>query len=135
MAGRRLTGPPAQGQPAIPEERAQLETLRNLMLDASGGRHVPLAQIATLSYALEPPLIWRRRTRSGEHRPQAARLLSRTPPLPRALPEPAQPRHAALAKSSLKPCASASVRIAFSASAAGSSVKGGRTFAQPGSPR
>ncbi len=30
------------------------------MLDTSGGRSVPLAQIATLSYALEPPLIWRR---------------------------------------------------------------------------
>ena len=26
----------------------------------SGGRSVPLSQIATLSYALEPPLIWRR---------------------------------------------------------------------------
>ncbi len=45
---------------AVPEERAKLETLRNLMLDASGGRSVPLAQIATLSYSLEPPLIWRR---------------------------------------------------------------------------
>jgi multidrug efflux pump len=45
---------------AVPEERAKLDTLRNLMLGASGGRHVPLAQIATLSYSLEPPLIWRR---------------------------------------------------------------------------
>jgi len=45
---------------AIPEERARLETLRNLMLEASGGRNVPLGQIATLSYGLEPPLIWRR---------------------------------------------------------------------------
>ena len=45
---------------AIPEERAKLETLRNLTIDASGGRSVPLAQIATLSYTLEPPLIWRR---------------------------------------------------------------------------
>jgi multidrug efflux pump len=45
---------------AIPEERAQIETLRNLMLNAAGGQNVPLAQIATLSYALEPPLIWRR---------------------------------------------------------------------------
>src|SRR5262249_8538744 len=35
-------------------------TLRNLMLSAPGGRHVPLAQIATISYGLEPPLIWRR---------------------------------------------------------------------------
>ena len=45
---------------AVPEERAKLETLRNLMLATSGGRNVPLAQIATLSYGLEPPLIWRR---------------------------------------------------------------------------
>ena len=45
---------------AIPEERAKLETLRNLMLETSGGRNVPLAQIASISYGLEPPLIWRR---------------------------------------------------------------------------
>jgi multidrug efflux pump subunit AcrB len=43
-----------------PEERAEIDTLRNLMLAASGGRHVPLSQIATLSYELESPLIWRR---------------------------------------------------------------------------
>lgn len=45
---------------AVPEERAQLETLRNLRLDAPGGRSVPLSQISTLSYVLEPPMIWRR---------------------------------------------------------------------------
>jgi multidrug efflux pump subunit AcrB len=45
---------------AIPEERAKLETLRSLMLDIPGGRSVPLEQVAKLSYALEPPLIWRR---------------------------------------------------------------------------
>jgi multidrug efflux pump len=45
---------------AIPEERAQLDTLRNLMIGATGGRHVPLEQIATLTYTLEPALIWRR---------------------------------------------------------------------------
>src|SRR4029434_7376455 len=45
---------------AIPEERAKLETLRNLMLETPTGRNVPLAQIATISYGLEPPLIWRR---------------------------------------------------------------------------
>ena len=33
---------------AVAEERAQLATLRNLMLDVPGGRSVPLAQIATL---------------------------------------------------------------------------------------
>src|SRR5436190_7084051 len=45
---------------AIPEERAKLETLRGLMLDIPSGRSVPLEQVAKLSYALEPPLIWRR---------------------------------------------------------------------------
>ncbi|MDX2156410.1 MAG: efflux RND transporter permease subunit [Hyphomicrobiaceae bacterium] len=45
---------------AIPEERAKLETLRNLRIEAPGGRNVPLSQIATLAYVLEPPLIWRR---------------------------------------------------------------------------
>jgi Cation/multidrug efflux pump len=30
------------------------------MLDIPGGRSVPLEQVAKLSYALEPPLIWRR---------------------------------------------------------------------------
>jgi multidrug efflux pump len=44
----------------VPEERAEIDTLRNLMLGASGGRHVPLSQVATLSYELEQPLIWRR---------------------------------------------------------------------------
>ena len=29
-------------------------------LDIPGGRMVPLGQIATLSYQLEPPMIWRR---------------------------------------------------------------------------
>ncbi len=45
---------------AIPEERAKLDTLRNLMLSTSAGKRVPLEQIATLSYQLEPSLIWRR---------------------------------------------------------------------------
>jgi multidrug efflux pump len=45
---------------AVPEERATLETLRSLTVAASGGRNVPLEQVATLSYALEAPLIWRR---------------------------------------------------------------------------
>ena len=45
---------------AIPEERAKLDTLRNLMLETPSGRNVPLAQIASISYRLEPPLIWRR---------------------------------------------------------------------------
>jgi multidrug efflux pump subunit AcrB len=45
---------------AVPDERARLDTLRNLMLGAPNGKHVPLSQIATLSYQVEPPLIWRR---------------------------------------------------------------------------
>ena len=45
---------------AIPDERAKLETLRSLMISTPNGRAVPLEQIATLSYGLEPPLIWRR---------------------------------------------------------------------------
>ncbi len=45
---------------ALPDERATLETLRNLRLATPSGTTVPLAQIASLSYTLEPPLIWRR---------------------------------------------------------------------------
>jgi multidrug efflux pump len=45
---------------AVPEERAKLETLRSLMIETPGGRSVPVEQIATLSYGLEQPLIWRR---------------------------------------------------------------------------
>ncbi len=45
---------------AVPEERAKLETLRSLMIPTASGRSVPLSQVATLSYGLEQPLIWRR---------------------------------------------------------------------------
>jgi len=45
---------------AVSEERAKLETLRSLRIAAPGGRAVPLEQMAKLSYALEPPLVWRR---------------------------------------------------------------------------
>jgi multidrug efflux pump subunit AcrB len=45
---------------AVPAERAKLETLRNLMIETPSGRSVPLEQFATISYGLEPPLIWRR---------------------------------------------------------------------------
>lgn len=45
---------------AVPEERAKIETLRNLVIEAPSGLAVPLAQVAKLSYGLEPPLIWRR---------------------------------------------------------------------------
>jgi len=43
------------------DERAQLETLRNLRIETPSGKSVPLAQIASLGYSLEPPLIWRRK--------------------------------------------------------------------------
>lgn len=46
---------------AIPEERATLETLRTLKIGTPGGDAVPLSQIASLSYDLEPPRIWRRK--------------------------------------------------------------------------
>ena len=45
---------------AVSEERATMQTLRSLSLGTAAGKNVPLAQIATVSYALEPPLIWRR---------------------------------------------------------------------------
>jgi multidrug efflux pump len=45
---------------AVPDERAKLETLRNLMIETPSGRSVPIEQVAAISYGLEPPLIWRR---------------------------------------------------------------------------
>lgn len=45
---------------AVPQERATLDTLRSLRLATPSGASVPLAQIATVSYGLEQPLIWRR---------------------------------------------------------------------------
>jgi multidrug efflux pump len=45
---------------AVPEERAKLDTLRNLRISLPSGRSVPLEQVASLSYTLEPTLIWRR---------------------------------------------------------------------------
>ena len=46
---------------AVESERANLETLRHLRLATPSGGMVPLAQVASLSYQLEPPLIWRRK--------------------------------------------------------------------------
>ncbi|MBX9862723.1 MAG: efflux RND transporter permease subunit [Hyphomicrobium sp.] len=45
---------------AVEGERAKLDTLRSLRLATPSGGNVPLAQVATLSYTLEPPLVWRR---------------------------------------------------------------------------
>lgn len=42
------------------QERARLETLESLAIPTTGGRSVPLAQVATFSYSLEPGIIWER---------------------------------------------------------------------------
>jgi multidrug efflux pump subunit AcrB len=41
-------------------ERASVETLQNLQLPGAGGQSVPLAAVASFSYGLEQPTIWRR---------------------------------------------------------------------------
>ncbi len=41
-------------------ERASIDTLQNLQLPGAGGQSVPLAAVASLSYGLEQPTIWRR---------------------------------------------------------------------------
>ncbi|TIQ18200.1 MAG: efflux RND transporter permease subunit [Mesorhizobium sp.] len=45
---------------AVQSERADIDTLRTLTVSASGGRRVPLDQVASFSYQTEAPLIWRR---------------------------------------------------------------------------
>ncbi|MFG1295705.1 efflux RND transporter permease subunit [Xanthobacter variabilis] len=45
---------------ADPGERTDLETVANLQITAGNGRSIPLRQIATLSYGVEEPIIWRR---------------------------------------------------------------------------
>jgi multidrug efflux pump subunit AcrB len=45
---------------AKPAERRDLETLSSLQLTSPLGKQVPLTQIATLSYGVEQPIIWRR---------------------------------------------------------------------------
>jgi multidrug efflux pump subunit AcrB len=42
------------------EERRSLQTLRNLQVALGNGRTVPLEEVASLTYGLEQPLIWRR---------------------------------------------------------------------------
>jgi multidrug efflux pump subunit AcrB len=41
-------------------ERASVETLQNLQLPAANGQSVPLAAVASFTYGLEQPTIWRR---------------------------------------------------------------------------
>lgn len=42
------------------DQRASLDTLRNLQIALDNGQTVPLYEVATLEYGLEQPLIWRR---------------------------------------------------------------------------
>jgi multidrug efflux pump len=42
------------------EERGTLESLSGLTVPTSGGRTVPLAQVATITEVLEEPIVWRR---------------------------------------------------------------------------
>ncbi|MBV8126674.1 MAG: efflux RND transporter permease subunit [Planctomycetaceae bacterium] len=45
---------------AVPEERLKLDALPDLNLITPAGNAVPLAQVATLSYEQEEPILWRR---------------------------------------------------------------------------
>jgi multidrug efflux pump subunit AcrB len=45
---------------AKPGERSDLATLANLQITSPAGKDVPLTQIASLSYGVEEPIIWRR---------------------------------------------------------------------------
>ena len=46
--------------PATAEQRLSIDTLRGLQVPLPGGRTVALTQLATIEYAQEYPLIWRR---------------------------------------------------------------------------
>jgi len=45
---------------STPTERVKLSRLQNLMVQTASGRAVPLSQLATISYAFEEGVIWRR---------------------------------------------------------------------------
>src|SRR5262249_19094741 len=45
---------------ATEQQRASLQTLRNLQVSLDSGQTIPLSQVASVQYALEPPVIWRR---------------------------------------------------------------------------
>jgi multidrug efflux pump subunit AcrB len=55
--GKRLVDVVARAKPG---ERTELATLSNLQITSPLGKDVPLSQIATLSYGVEEPIIWRR---------------------------------------------------------------------------
>jgi multidrug efflux pump subunit AcrB len=42
------------------EQRTSLQTLRNLQVSLDNGQTIPLSQVASVQYQLEPPVIWRR---------------------------------------------------------------------------
>src|SRR6201993_3589390 len=42
------------------EQRTSLQTLKNLQVALDNGQTIPLSQVATVQYELEPPVIWRR---------------------------------------------------------------------------
>ena len=46
---------------AASDERSTLQSLRDLVISTANGGRVPLSQVATISYELEAPLIWRRK--------------------------------------------------------------------------
>jgi multidrug efflux pump subunit AcrB len=45
---------------ATEEQRASLQTLRDLQVALDNGKTIPLSQVANVQYGLEPPVIWRR---------------------------------------------------------------------------
>ncbi|MBR0682674.1 efflux RND transporter permease subunit [Roseomonas eburnea] len=49
---------------ASPEQRMSLSTIRTLQVPLSNGRTVPLTQVASVEYAQEYPLVWRRNRRT-----------------------------------------------------------------------
>jgi multidrug efflux pump subunit AcrB len=55
--GKRLVDVVARAKPG---ERTDLATISNLQITSPAGKGVPLTQIATLSYGVEEPIIWRR---------------------------------------------------------------------------
>src|SRR6201987_494924 len=45
---------------ATEEQRASLQILKNLQVALDNGQTIPLTQVASVQYQLEPPVIWRR---------------------------------------------------------------------------
>ena len=45
---------------ATAQQRASLQTLRNLQVSLDNGKTIPLGQVATIKYGIEQPVIWRR---------------------------------------------------------------------------